>query len=140
VVADVYGLGVVLYERLTGRPPFVDDSVLEVLRKVREIEPPRPSALVNGFDRDLETACLKCLEKDPTKRYGSAEELAAELERWSRGEPIMARPVGSLERGWRWCRRNPVVASLISPIVSSLVLRLPSAGFPGVRPLSGTCR
>jgi tRNA A-37 threonylcarbamoyl transferase component Bud32 len=121
VAADVYSLGVVLYERLTGRTPFQGESVLEVLRQVREAEPPRPSALVPRLGRDLETVCLKCLEKDPAKRYGSAEELAEELERWLRGEPIRARHVGQAERAWRWCKRNRAVAALLASVAAALI-------------------
>jgi tRNA A-37 threonylcarbamoyl transferase component Bud32 len=121
VAADVFSLGVVLYERLTGRTPFLGDDLLEILRQVREAQPPRPSSLRPGLDRDLETACLKCLEKEPAKRYPSAEALADDLERWLRGEPILARPVGSLGRLMRWGRRSPVVAALMGAVTVSLL-------------------
>src|SRR5436190_12966223 len=110
---DVYGLGTVLYEMLTGVPPFSGKSALETIQHVLEQSPQRPTTLNPKVDRDLETICLKCLEKDAERRYGSAEALAEDLERWQRHETILARPAGPLRRTARWVQRNRIGASLI---------------------------
>jgi WD40 repeat protein/tRNA A-37 threonylcarbamoyl transferase component Bud32 len=109
--ADIYSLGAIFYWLLTGRPAIQAATPLETLRKLEDQEPVRPRAIDPHINRDLETICLKCLEKDPARRYGSAEALAHELKRWLAGEPIFARPSSSVERLWRWCRRNPASAA-----------------------------
>jgi tetratricopeptide (TPR) repeat protein len=118
---DIYGLGALLYAVLTGRPPFRGDTMLETLDRVRDQAPVPPSALNPRVDRNLGTICLKCLEKSPERRYGSAEDLAGDLERWLRGEPIAARAAGWAEHTSRWCRRNPFVAALIATVGVLLV-------------------
>ena len=119
---DVYALGAVLYDVLTGQPPFQGDSVAVTLQKVIAEEPRRPRHLNTSIPRDLETICLKCLEKDAAKRYPTAQELADDLLRYLRGQPIAARPTGTLERGYKWVKRNTVVAGAVTAVSLALLV------------------
>ncbi len=121
VASDVYGLGAILYELLTGRPPFEGPTPLDILRQVTEVEPRRPSSIHKVVDRDLETICFKCISKEPHRRYASAEALGEELTRWRRGQPILARPTNALEKSGKWIRRRPLIAALLALLFLSLL-------------------
>lgn len=116
--ADIYALGAVLYCTLTGRPPFLAAKPTDTLIQLLHKEPIAPTKLQPGLPTDLETICLKCLQKEPEKRYASAADFADDLQRFIDGEPIAARPVGNLERVVRWSRRKPLQAALIATAVS----------------------
>ncbi|HKM52773.1 MAG TPA: serine/threonine-protein kinase, partial [Isosphaeraceae bacterium] len=124
---DIHAMGSILYELLTGRPPFLADSDAETMQQVQTREPVPPRRLNPKVSRDLETICQKCLEKDPGRRYASAAELAGDLERFLNGKPISARPVSLLEKSWRLCLRRPAIASLVSALILTL-----GCGFVGL--------
>src|SRR6266568_983357 len=123
---DVYGLGAVLYQLLTGHPPFAGGTTYETVRMVLETQPRQPRLCNPKVDRDLETICLKCLEKEPARRYASAQLLAEDIERFLRDEPIRSRRSSRLEHAWRWCKRKPLVVSLIAALL--LVVAIGLAG------------
>jgi serine/threonine-protein kinase len=115
--ADIYALGAILYECLTGRPPFLADNAYHILSQVLYLEPVAVRRLQPGVPRDLETICHSCLRKEPARRYASAAALAEDVGRFRRGEPIQARPVGRLTRAWKWARRRPAVATLTAALL-----------------------
>jgi serine/threonine-protein kinase len=118
--ADIFGLGAILYECLTGKPPFRAETLLDTLRLAQESEPARPRSLNPRVDVDLETVCLKCLEKDPARRYASAREVAEDLRRYLAGVPVTARPVSGMARAWRFCRRNRLLTALVLVLLVGL--------------------
>jgi eukaryotic-like serine/threonine-protein kinase len=123
-LSDVYGLGAVLFALLTGKPPFGGASTMETLDQVRQQQPVSPSRLNSKVPRDLEIICLKCLEKDPQRRYPSAQALAVEVRRFLIGEPIQARRVSAFEKGWLWCRRCPLIAGLTAVLLAAVLAGL----------------
>ena len=118
---DVYALGAILYELLTGRPPFLAATPLEIMAQVERLDPVPPSRLSPQVPRDLETISLKCLEKEPARRYAGATALADDLRRFLDGKPVLARPVTAPARAWRWAKRRPAVAGLLLAVVAVLL-------------------
>ena len=116
--ADVYSLGAILFDLLTGRPPFLGEHALKVIQQASEKPAPKLRTLMPGLDRDLETICSKCLERDPSARYRSAGALAEDLERWLEGQPIAARPLSQAAQVWRWTRRNPVITGMAALLLT----------------------
>lgn len=127
--SDVYGLGPTLYHLLTGRAPFQAATLTETLQQVLDTEPVAPRLLNPGVPRDLETICLKCLEKEPAKRYPTAQALAEELERFLNGQAVLARPIGASAKAWRWCRRNRRLAVATVVALLSLLTGLIGVGW-----------
>ena len=117
----MHGLGALLYECLTDQPPFYAETALETMQQVLEQEPQPPSRRGVRVPRDLETICLKCLNKVPARRYASAEDLANDLRLFLAGEPIRARAVGAAEHTWKWARRRPALAALLGVVLLAMV-------------------
>src|ERR1700688_1855025 len=115
--ADVYSLGAILFDLFTGRPPFLGEHALAVIQQAAEKPAPKLRTLAPALDRDLETICARCLEREPSARYHSAGELAEDLERWLEGRPIIARPVSPPVSVWRWAKRNPTLAGSVAAAV-----------------------
>jgi serine/threonine protein kinase/tetratricopeptide (TPR) repeat protein len=122
--ADVYSLGAILFDLLTGRPPFLGEHALSVIQQAAEKPAPKLRSVVGDIDRDLETVCARCLEREPAARYHSAGDLAADLERWLDGRPVIARPVSPAVRTWRWTRRNPKLAASVAGCVMGGLIAL----------------
>lgn len=138
--SDIYSTGAVLYELVTGRPPFRAATPFETVRQVMENEPLSPRLVNPSVPRDLETICLKCLQKDPAKRYATSQDLADELTRFLNGEPIKARPVGRVERVWRWCQRNRSTAAAIGVSILLLLLAITTISVAYVRTSSALAK
>ena len=119
---DIYSTGALLYHLLTGHAPFRGPDAIETIRQVREMDPIPPRTYNQRIDADLETICLKCLEKEPARRYATSQDLADELDRFLSNKPILARPITKAEKSWRWCKRNPLPAGLGTAFVVALFL------------------